>query len=95
MDHFDTNQFVEEPTMRSLSKISVVTAAAGLALAPVAAQAGTRAASSPVTVDVQRGASGTTDSGAIAGFNWAWILLLLAAIAALIALIDDGRTRGG
>lgn len=80
--------------MNSLSKTSALIAAAGLAIAPVAAQAGTRAESSPVAIDVQRGAAGTTDASNINFANPAWILLLLAAIAALIAVLAGGRSRG-
>lgn len=83
--------------MTSLSKKFAIVAAAGLAFAPIAAQAGTRAESSPVTVDVQRGAEGTTDANSIRGFNSAWVLLLLALIAVILAVVNatDGRTRGG
>ena len=80
--------------MNSLSKTSALIAAAGLAIAPVAAQAGTRAESSPVTIDVQRSAAGTTDASNVNFANPAWILLLLAAIAALIAVLSGGRSRG-
>ena len=81
--------------MRSTTKTFAVVAAAGLTIAPIAAQAGTRADSSPVVVDVQRGAGGTAGESDLAGFNIAWLLLLLAAIAALVVLASDGRTRGG
>ena len=82
--------------MASLSKTSALIAAAGLAFAPIAAQAGTRAESSPVTIDVQRAAPGTADASNVGAFNPAWLLLLLAVIAALLAgLSGSGRTRGG
>ncbi len=81
--------------MNSVSKTSVLVAAAGLALAPVAAQAGTRAEASPVTIDVQRGTAGVADANGVGHFNPAWLLLLLALIAALVASLGGGRTRGG
>ena len=84
--------------MTSLSKKFAIVAAAGLAFAPIAAQAGTRADSSPVAVDVQRGSADVTDASNASGFNAAWILLILAAIAAILAVIaatsSDDRTRG-
>ena len=82
--------------MTSLAKKFSIVAAAGLAFAPIAAQAGTRADSSPVVVDVQRGSAGVTDASNVSGFNPAWILLLLAAIAAILAVLNaTDRTRGG
>lgn len=81
--------------MSKLSKAAFALAAATMAVAPVAAQAGTRADSSPVVMDVQRAAPGTVDANNIAHFNAAWLLLLLAAIAAFIAVISGGRSRGG
>jgi hypothetical protein len=82
--------------MSSLSNKFAIVAAAGLAFAPIAAQAGTRAESSPVTVDVQRGSADTTDVSNAGAFNPAWILLLLAVIAAILAVINaTDRTRGG
>jgi hypothetical protein len=82
--------------MTSLSKKFAIVAAAGLAIAPIAAQAGTRAESSPVAVDVQRGSAGTTDVSNAGSFNPAWVLLLLALIAVILAVVNatDGRTRG-
>jgi len=81
--------------MSSLSKRAALFAAAGLAISPIAAQAGTRAEASPVTIDVQRAAPGTVDANGVGRFNPAWLLLLLAVIAALIAGLSGGRTRGG
>lgn len=81
--------------MASLSKTALMMSAGALATAPIAAQAGTRAESSPVVVDVQRGAAGTSDANSIGRFKPAWLLLLLAAIAALIAIASGGRSRGG
>ena len=69
---------------------------AGLAFAPIAAQAGTRAETSPVTVDVQRGSADVNDPSNIGAFNPAWILLILALIAAILAVINaTDRSRGG
>ena len=81
--------------MPPLSKTAALIAVTGLAVFPVAVQAGTRAQSSPVTIDVQRGAPGTADENAAGQFNLLWLLLLLAVIAALVGSLSGGRTRGG
>ena len=81
--------------MNKLSTISAAVASVGLMVAPVAAQAGTRAGSSPVTIDVQRASAGTGEANELGQFNLAWLLLLLAVIAALVAALSGGRTRGG
>lgn len=75
------------------TNVLAVTTALGLAVAPVAAEAGTRAASAPVTIDVARASAplaGESDAFKLSP----WLLLLLAAfIAALIAALG-GRSRG-
>ena len=70
--------------------------AAAMVAAPLAAQAGTRAESSPVAVDVQRGSADVAGQSEMAGFNLVWLLLLLAVIAAIVAASGGGgdRSRG-
>ena len=80
--------------MTALFKSLAVVAAAGLAFAPIAAQAGTRAESSPVAIDVQRGSAPVADGNEIFGLGDEGYLILLLLLAAAIALILSGRTRG-
>lgn len=80
--------------MTAFSKSLAVVSAAGLAFAPIAAQAGTRAESSPVVVDVQRGSAPVTDSNEIFGLGNEGYLILLLLLAAAIAAIVAGRSRG-
>lgn len=84
--------------MTSRSKFVCAIAAAGMVLTPIAAQAGTRAESSPVAVDVSRGSEGVVE-GSELQFSIIWLLLLLAAVAGIVAAAGgggggDGRTRG-
>jgi hypothetical protein len=76
------------------SKILATAAVASLALAPVAAQAGTRAESSPVSIDVSRASAPVAGQSDLFRMSPALILLLLALIAAIIALASGGRSRG-
>ncbi len=82
--------------MTRTTKALAAVAVAALAIAPVAAQAGTRAASSPVTVDVSRGADAVAGESDFSGRNRniAWLLLLLAAVIAIV-IAATGKTRGG
>lgn len=79
--------------MRSLPKLLALAALATLAVAPVAAQAGTRAESAPVAVDVQRSAGSGSGESEIGLLNPAWLLLFLAAVAPPVAAVA-GRSRG-
>ena len=81
--------------LTSLSKTAALLAMVGLALTPASAQAGTRAQSSPVEIDIQRRAPDAGDTNAAGQFNLIWLLLLLAVIAALVGTLSGGRTRGG
>jgi hypothetical protein len=63
-----------------------------MALAPLAVQAGTRAASSPVAVDGQRGAGPLAEQRELRR-PLLWILLLLAALTA-VHDASGGRSRG-
>lgn len=78
--------------MKTASRVLVGIAAASLSLAPMAVQAGTRAASSPVAVDVERGASPLADHSELHR-SLLWVLLFLAAVAA-IDTATGGRSRG-
>lgn len=83
--------------MKLSRKLAFATAAAGLLVAPVAAQAETRASSAPVAADVSRASAGISDQSEIGKKSTLlWLLLLLAAIAALVAAAGNGdnRTRG-
>lgn len=80
--------------MKLSSKFASVSAAAALALSPVAAQAGTRAGSEPVSVEASSLANDERGAAA-AGFRLEWLLLLLALIGALVvAAGGGGRSRG-
>jgi len=78
----------------SKAKIFLAAAATSLAIAPVAAQAGTRADSSPVSVDVSRSAAPVAGQNDVVHLSPALILLFLALIAALVAALSGGRSRG-
>ncbi len=79
--------------MTTLSKISAIVAAGGLAFAPVAAQAGTRAESSPVAVDLQRGSAPVSEANEILGIDDELLVILLLLLGAAFALILS-RSRG-
>ena len=79
--------------MRRLIQTTALAAAASLALAPVAAQAGTRAESAPVTVDVQRAGQPGAEENAL-GLASPLLLLLLISTVAAIVLALTGRSRG-
>ena len=81
--------------MSKLSKAAFAFAAAAMVVAPAAVQAGTRAQSSPVVMDVQRASPGSVDANSVGQFNPVWLLLLLAVVAALVAAASGGRSRGG
>jgi hypothetical protein len=83
--------------MKITTKFAVAVVATGLAIAPVAAQAGTRAESSPIAVDAARASAPVDAENDLAkkGFSLVWLLLLLAVIAAVVAAASGGRTRGG
>jgi hypothetical protein len=84
--------------MSHFSKTFAMAAAFGLAFAPIAAQAGTRAASAPVSVDASRVSAPGSEANELGGvFNPLWLILLLAAIAAAAGLASgggNGRSRG-
>lgn len=79
------------------SKIAAAFAVSALAFAPIAAQAGTRAGSSPVSVDVSRVSAPSAGENELAAgkFSLVWLLALLAVIAAIISATGGDRTRGG
>ncbi len=79
--------------MTTLSKTSAIVAAAGLAFAPIAAQAGTRAESSPVAVDLQRGSAPVSEANEILGIDDALFVILLLLLGGALALIVS-RSRG-
>ncbi len=79
--------------MMPLSNISAIAAAAGLAFAPVAAQAGTRAESSPVAVDLQRGSAPVSEANEILGIDDGVFVILLLLLGAALTLIVS-RSRG-
>ena len=79
--------------MTTLSKTSAIVAAAGLAFAPIAAQAGTRAESSPVAVDLQRGSAPVSEANEILGIDDELFVILLLLLGAALALILS-RSRG-
>lgn|GEM_PF-3770730 len=80
--------------MTAFPKRFAIVAAAGLAFAPIAAQAGTRAESSPVAVDLQRGSAPVGEANEILGISEEALIILLLLLAAAIALILSGRSRG-
>ena len=75
------------------SNLLAVTAALGLAVAPVAAQAGTRAASAPVSIDASRASAPLAGESEVFKFSPLYLLLFAAFLAALIAALG-GRSRG-
>jgi len=79
--------------MEKFRTVLASVAAAGLAIAPIAAEAGTRAASSPVAVDA-RGSAPVAGENELAGSNLIWLLLLLTVLAAVLAAGGGGRSRG-
>jgi hypothetical protein len=84
--------------MHKVRTMLVSVAAAGMAFAPVASAAGTRAASSPVTVDA-RGSAPVAGESEASGKSLVWLLLLLAVLAGILAAGgggggDGGRSRG-
>jgi len=79
--------------MTTLSKTSAIVAAAGLAFAPIAAQAGTRAESSPVAVDLQRGSAPVSEAHEILGIDDELFVIFLLLLGGALALIVS-RSRG-
>lgn len=85
--------------MKKLSRISMALAASMLVLAPVAAQAGTRASSAPVSITLPREQAAGADGAEVAAtqmkFDWIILVLVMAVAAALGAAMGGGGGDGG
>lgn len=79
--------------MKTTSKLMAIAAAASLAIAPAAAQAGTRAASSAVDVSIDRASGPVDGQNELAGIKFIWIIAFLAAVAVFVAAVK-GKSRG-
>lgn len=79
--------------MRSLSKTLTAVAAAGMAIAPIAAHAGTRAESAPVSIDTQRASAAVAGESNVAELS-PLFLIFIAAIIAALTLALTGKSRG-
>lgn len=79
--------------MKPASKMFALGAAISMAVSPAVTHAGTRAASSAVDVSMSRAGAPVDAQNELGGESLVWLLLLLAAIAAIV-VAANGKSRG-